>query len=377
MANLLTKTFEMLWSRQGDQIVCDYDKSPVCLNALPGTHKHLSEGQVLLDVLVKDFDSESLAVKSDHLGFARLEIVGNQESGFLGASFGDKQKDGSDLGQVDDSLGNLEFSFLGNTHGFVSPRSLGQVTNDGLLAAYFQNTIAFDCGHKRPAGFGDRNKNGSAGIPAVRQYGHGGMNLVTKNLKDFLSQLNFAFEFALQACCFGTITMGSPSQPLAGDLENASHHTLAFDQPIGRMVNAQAFDMLAFSGTGGIVDSGHELRHLVGFLSQKILVGSLKMLALLGRTIEKALQVVGNRFRYLAGNFPSGMKLDEPDQSDQVNQEMFDLRFRQNAQEISQSGRNFLREKFSHGFCVLLALAGIGDFDQKPFYLKGLLSFIT
>jgi hypothetical protein len=56
---------------------------------------------------------------------------------------------------------------------------------------------------------------------------------------------------------------------------------------------------------------------------------------------------------------------------------MFDLGFCQNAQETFQSRRCFLREKFSHGFCVLLALAGIGDFDQKPFVLKMLYSSIT
>src|SRR3989338_2396696 len=160
MTNLLTETFEMPWSRQGNQVVGDHDKSPVCLDTLPGAHKHVAEGQVLLDILVKDFDSESLAVQSDHLGFAHVEIVGNQEASFLGASLGDKEKHRSNLGQMDNSLGDLEFSFLGKLHGLVSPRSLGQVTDDGFGAVYFQNPIAFDRCHESPAGFDNRDKDG-------------------------------------------------------------------------------------------------------------------------------------------------------------------------------------------------------------------------
>ncbi|MCM8775333.1 MAG: hypothetical protein NC930_03145 [Candidatus Omnitrophica bacterium] len=158
MTNLLTETFEMLVSRQGNQVVCDYDESPVCLDALPRTHKHVAEGQVLLDFLVKDFDPEALAVKSDHLGFAHVEIVGNQEARFLGAWLGDEKKHGTDFGQMDNSFGDFEFSFSGNPNGFVSPRSLGQVTDDRLLAADFQNTIALDRSYKNPAGF-DNNAN--------------------------------------------------------------------------------------------------------------------------------------------------------------------------------------------------------------------------
>lgn len=367
----------MLWSRQGNHIVSDHDKSPVCLDALPRSHKHVAEGQVLLEVLVKDFDAKALTVEFDHLGFAHVELVGNQEPGFLGAAFGDKQKHGSDLGQADDSLGNLEFSFLGNAHGFVSPRSLGQVTDDGFRTVYFQNTIAFDRSDKDPARFDKRNKDWGTGVPAVHQNRHRGMNLAAKILKDFLRQLDFAFELCLGAGGLGAIADNSPSQPLSRNFQDASHGTLALDQTSGRVVNTQTFDMLAFSGTGGVVDGDKQLWQPVGFLSRKDLVGRLEMLAFFGRAIEKTLQVVGKRFRYLAGDLSSGMKLDEPDQPDQVNQEVFDLGFVQNAQETFENGRCFLREKFSHGFCVLLALAGIGDFDQKPFYLKRLLSFTT
>lgn len=377
ITDLLTKTLAMTWSRQGNQIVCDHDKSPVCLNALPGTHKHMAEGQVLFDVLVKDFDSESLAVKSDHLGFAHFEIVGDQESGFLGASFGDKEKHRSDLGQMDDTLGNFEPSFFGNTDGFVSPRSLGQVTDDGFGTVDFQNAVALDRGHKGPFGFDNRNKNGSTGIPAVHQYRHGGMNFSPKILKNFLSQPDFAFEFAFGTRSFGAISFHSPGEPLASYLQNASHNALPLDQPLGRVMNAQALDVLAPSGTGGIVDSDKQLWRFVDSLSQEILVGLLKTPAFLGRTVEKTLQVVWKRLGHPICNFPGGMELDEPDQPHKVNPEVFALRFCQDIQEMFQNGRCFLRENFSHGFRALLGLVSIGDFGRKPFYLKYLSLFVT
>src|SRR3989338_2702071 len=377
MTNLLTKALEMLGNRQGNQVVGDHDKSPVCLDTLPRTHKDVAEGQVLFDVLVEDLDYKALAVKLDHLRFCHLKVVGNQKPGFFGASFGDKQEHGANLGQVDDSFGDFELSFSGNTNGFVRPRSLGQVTNDGFLAVHFQNTVAFDRGHESPAGFDNRNKDRSAGIPAVHEHGYGGMNRATKILKDLLRQLNFALEFALGTRGFGPIASHGPAQPLTGDLQNTSHRTLALDQTIGGVVNAQAFDLFAFPGTGRIVDNGNQLRDLVGPVSQKILVGLLKPLLFLWRTIEETLQVVGKRLGNLRGNFSSGMKLDQPDQPRQVNLEMFDLGLAQDAKENLEDRRNFVRDKCSHGFCALLGCDSIGDFGRKPFSLKGLFPSIT
>jgi len=387
MTDLLTKTLEMLGNRhreavllrkQGNQVVGDHDKGPVCLDALPRTHKDVAEGQVLFDVLVEYLDSKTLPVKPDHLGFAHMKVVGNQKPGFFGASFGDKQKHSSNFGQMDDSFGDLELSLLGNTNGHVSPRSLGQVTDDGLFAVDFQNAVALDRGHKSPTRFDNGNKNGSAGIPAVHQDGHRGMNLVAKTLEDFLRQLDFALELVLGTRGFGPIAPDGPSQPLlACDLQDTSHSALSFDQPIGRVVNPQTFDLFAFSGTGRIVDDGQDLRQLVGPLSQMLLVGLLKTLLFLGRTIEKALQIVGKRLGHLTGDFPCRVKLDEPDQAHQVDPEVFDLGFAQDAQEIFQIGRNFYREKFSHGFCALLGCDSIGDFGRKPFVLKRLYSSVT
>ncbi len=45
MANLLTKSLARAWNRQGDQVVGDHGQCPVCLDALPGAHKHVAEGQ--------------------------------------------------------------------------------------------------------------------------------------------------------------------------------------------------------------------------------------------------------------------------------------------------------------------------------------------
>ena len=377
MTNLLTEAFEMFWSRQGNQVVGDHDKDPVCLDALPRPHKHVAEGQMLFDVLVKDLDSKTLAVKTDHLGFGHLKIVGNQKPCFFGAALGNKEKHCSDSGQMDLSFGDLQLALFGNADSFVCPRSLGQVTDDGFLAVDFQNAVAFDRCDKSPTCFDNRNEDGRAGIPAVHQHDDRGPNSLAKIAKNFLAQLDFAFEFVLGAGGFGTIAFYRPGQPLSGDLQNASHGTLAFDQSLGRMVNPHALDLLAFSGTGGIVEGYDNFWQLVCRLRQKSLIGLAKTRLFLGRAIEKALQVVGKYLGNLAGNFPRRMKFDQPDQAGQINQEMFDLRFGQNAQEMSQIGRSFLWENFSHGFRALLGCHSIGDFGRKPFYLKYLSLFVT
>lgn len=377
MTNLLTKAFEMFWSRQDNQVVSDHNKSPVCLNTLPGTHKHMAEGQMLLDILVKDLDSKTLSVELDHLAFAHTELVGDQESGFLGSSFGNKEEHGSDLGQIDNSFGDLELSLSGNVHGLVHPRSLGQVTDDRFLAVDLQNTIALDRSYKRPACFYDRNKNGSAGIPAVHQHGYGGMNLPAKILKGFQSQLNFAFESALEARRLGAISSHAPGQPLSSHLQDTSHGALAIDQAIGGMVNAQAFDFLAFSGASSIVDNDQHFFGTIGQRGDLFLMGVLKTLELLGRAVQKALQIVGKGLSKLAGDFSSGMKLDKPNQPHDIKQKVFVLGLCQNAQETFQIGRNLFREMFSHGFRALLGCDSIGDFGRKPFVLKWLLSSVT
>ena len=73
MANLLTKTFHPRFREQGDEVVGDRENRPVCLDAIPRTHKHLPEAQVLFDVLVKGLDGEALRINPCHLGFGHVE----------------------------------------------------------------------------------------------------------------------------------------------------------------------------------------------------------------------------------------------------------------------------------------------------------------
>jgi hypothetical protein len=53
------------------------------------------------------------------------------------------------------------------------------------------------------------------------------------------------------------------------------------------------------------------------------------------------------------------------------------LGFAQDSQEIRKIRRNLFGCFLAHGFRVLLAFVGIGDFDRKPFCLKYLSSWVT
>lgn len=378
MTDLLTKSLARAWSRQGNQVVSDHDKSPVCLDAFPGAHKHVAEGQMLFDVLVKDFDSKTLTVKLDHLRFGHVPIVGDQKPHFFGAALGDEQKDSSHLGQPDEFLGDLEFSFPGKPNGFVSPRSLGQMTDDDFLAAYFQNTIALESRNESPTCFYNRIEDRGAGIPAVHKNTDRGPQLILKACKNLDSQIDFAFESSLGAKGFGLITANRPSQALRSHFQDASHSALSFDQSVGRMMDAETLNLFALSGTSRIVDDHQSFLRAVGQRGDVILIGLLKPLSFLRRAVEKTLQVVGQRLGKLSGDLAGRVKFDQPDQTDQIQHEMAALGFAQDTQERSQNSRNLFREKFSHGFrVVLLALAGIGDFDRKPFVLKTFYSLVT
>jgi hypothetical protein len=74
----------------------------------------------------------------------------------------------------------------------------------------------------------------------------------------------------------------------------------------------------------------------------------------------------------LRSDFPDRSELHHPNQAHEVNQKVLSLGLGQSLQETSQIRRSLFREFFSHGFRVLLALAGIGDFDRKPFYFQWL-----
>src|SRR3989338_400271 len=94
MTNHLTKASGSVPVPQGDQVVGDPDKSPVCLDSIPGTHKDLAESEMLLDVLVEGLDPDPLKVQRDHLRFGHLEIVGDKEPDTVLPGSGNKQKHG-------------------------------------------------------------------------------------------------------------------------------------------------------------------------------------------------------------------------------------------------------------------------------------------
>ena len=105
MTNHLTETSGPVPIPQGDQVVGDPDKTPVCLDSIPGTHKNLAKAEVLLDVLVEGLDPDPLKVKSDHLRFGHFEIVGHKKPDTVLLGSGNKQKDSPDLGYMNLELG--------------------------------------------------------------------------------------------------------------------------------------------------------------------------------------------------------------------------------------------------------------------------------
>jgi len=377
MADFLPKTFALSWARQGNQVVSDCDKSPVCLNALPRTHEHMAKGQMLLDVLVKDLDPETLVVEPNSPRFAYAKVVGEQKTRLAPRVFGDQKQDRPDLWQMDDLFCNPEFPFLGKANSFVNSRSLGQVTDICFPAADLHDTVLFDCSNKSPTLFDDRNENRGARVPAVHENGDVGAYPASERKENFQCQLDLAFELAFGTRHLGPISKNGPTQPLCPRLQNTGDRALTFDNPRAGIVMTASFDFLSFSGANGIVDDHDNFLGAVGHQDDRFPHRFPKSNGLFDRTVEKTLQVVGKRFGKVSGNFSSRVELDQPDQPAQINQKMPDLGLVQNPQEFGKTRRNFLRELFSHGFRALLGLVSIGDFGRKPFYLKYLELFFT
>ena len=377
MTNHLTKTPGSVSIPQGDQVVCDPDKSPVCLNSIPGAHKDLAKSEVLLDVLVEGFDPDPLKVKSDHLRFGHLEVVGDKKPDAVLLGPGNKQKHGPDLGQMDLELGNAKTFFSGNTDCFVFPRSLGQVTEGDLLSVDFHKTISFYRGHKDPFGLNNRIENRSAGIPGIHQNrGFDGQRLDCLG-QDFDSQLDFALEGSGFAGPLGTVSLNCPAKTLSSNLEDACHSTKPLDEAFGPVMNAKSLDLFSLSRTGSIVENQNRvfLRTSRGHLATIL---ALQFLDFLRRGRHELMKAVGVLLTVFRSDLPDRTKFHKPDQADKINQQINPLRFGNGSQEIRETRRNFSGNfGGSHGFRVLLALVGIGDFDRKPFYLKQLSSWIT
>ncbi len=136
------------------------------------------------------------------------------------------------------------------------------------------------------------------------------------------------------------------------------------------MMQPQTLDVFAFSGGQRIVQNQKGFLEILGLDLTKSLKLAPNLCKNLGGILEKMMQTVGIASSKVGGDFSNGSKLHKPDQTCEVNQEISPLGSRQNLQERSQIGRNLFRAFFAHGFRVLLALAGIGDFGRKPFYLR-------
>lgn len=377
MTDFLAKSLEASSGRQGDQVVGDHGKRPVCLNALPGAHKHLPEGEVLFDLLVKGLDPEPLLVQSNDPGLGHGQVVGDQESGLGSRAFGNKKRHHSDFWQKNDQLGHLEPLFLGGADGLVSSRSLGQVTDDLLDAMDLHVTVPFDGCDVNPSRSRNQIENRGAGIPAVHEGNERSADLFAERSQNRLGQIDFALESTLGASCLGTIAPDVPTEPLAANPDNTGHGALPFDKAIARMMNSNTFDCGALSLDGGVVDDKQSL--FEGARGrQPILAGRSDTGNISGASVEKPLKIVGSGLEIASGDFPRRVELDQANQSDEIAQEVFPLRFAQESQENREIGRNFFGRSFAYGFHVdLLALVGIGDFGWKPFYLKHLTSFIT
>ena len=372
MTNHLSKTPGPGSIPQGNRVVSNPDQSPVCLDSVPGSHKDLAKSEVLFDVLMEGFDPDPLEVKLNHLRLGHFEIVGDKKADAV-FGLGDKQQNGSDLGQMDEKLCHAKPSFFGSPNGFVFSRRLGQAPEGSFLSMDFDNTVSLGSCKENPTGLPNKIENRGAGIPGIHQYGQWVAKGLNRFGKNFDGDLDFAFESSLGTSPFGPITSDAPNQPPRSYLEDTGHGTQSPDETFGAVMNPGTFDFLAVSRTRGVVDNQQCLRR--GHrLCDLLLIGFLEPVDFLGRSFQKLMQAIGVVISKDGRNLADRSEFDEPDQARQVNGKVFSLGLAQGAQATAQVRRNFFRELFSHGFRVLLGLVSIGDFDRKPFYLKRLLS---
>ena len=371
MTNHPTKTSGLLSIPQSDQVVGDPDKSPVCLDSVPGTHKDLAKSEMLLDVLVKGFDPDPLKVKCDHLRLGHLEVVGHKEPDTVLLGSGNKQKYGADLGHMDLELGHAEASFFGSADRFVFPRSLGQMTERNFLSVDFHKTVSFDRYQKSPCGLDDHTENRRAGVPSIHQDRRFDGQGLDRFGEDIDGQLNFALEGPGLAGSLGAVAPDRPKETPGPDLENTCDGTKSLDEAIGSVMNAKALDLLSLSRAGGIVEDQKRILFGAG-RSYLAAIFALKFCDFLWRCGQKLVKAIGVFPAILRSNLPDRAKLHEPDQSDEIDQQIDPLRLGDGSQEIDETRRNFPGNIRSHGFRALLGLVSKGDFGRKPFYLKRL-----
>ena len=368
MTNHLAKTSGFVSIPQGDRVVSDPKNGPVCLDPVPGAHKHFSKAKMLFGVLMKGFDPDSLQINGHHLRFGHFQVVGDKESGPV-LAFGNKKQHGSDLGQVDQKPGHAKPPLLRSSNGFVFSRSLCQAAERSFPSVHFDNTVSFGGGKKRPSGLNNKVENRGTSVPGIHQDGKWGSNFLDGPGKDFDCNLNFALESTLGRSAFGTVSSYGPDKTLVSGFEDAGNRTKTFDETVGTVVNAEAFDFLSFPGRGRIVENKQRVV-VLWHVADLTLVFLLETLDFLGGSLQELVKAVGIVVSKFAGDFPNRTEFHQPNQADQINQKIDSLRFVYTPQESQKIRRNFLGCFLAHGFRALLAFAGIGDFGRKPFYLR-------
>lgn len=376
MANLLTETFQSRLRGQSDEIVGDRKNRPVCLDAFPGSHKHLAETQMLFDVLVKGLDGKALGVNLDHLGFVHLQVVGDKKA-IRVAHAGNKKFDLTDPWQPDDLGSDFEILFSGNPDSRVNHPSLGQKRHGYFDPIQENVSILFEGGYKNSACLLNRIENGSAAVPGI----HDNRQSVGEQKKCFFENLecksHLAFESFWSADFFGFVSTKSKDQTQRACFQNRCHRTQAFGQALSGVVKSQALDIFSLSWSQSIVENQKSIltileNHLAAFGK-----GLSKFCCDSRGVFYKVVKTVGIAVCEVIGDFLDRTEFDQRNQAGQVSQKIQSLRLGQNHQEMLQAGRNCFRAMFAHGLRVLRGLVSIGDFDRKPFYLKQLSCLIT
>jgi hypothetical protein len=353
--------------RHDDHVVRYPNQSPVCLDARPGTHKQFAEAEELFDLAMKGFDVPPLSVQTRHLPFGQRQIVADEGPNSV-AVLADKKQDRSDLGQMDQSLGDTESLGLGKPNGF-EPQALGQVPDGSFFAVGFHQPILFDRCHEGSSIFHDRMEDGSTGVPGIHQDRQGSLPEGFGRFdKDLDGQLDLAPKFARGTTGFGTISSDRPAKAPRPDLDDRRDRAQSLDQSIGPVMNPDSLDVLALPGTRRIVQNQQGL----GFsdLPDHFLLQCLPQSNdLAGRSGHKLVQPVDLPSSIGHGNLSDRAKFDHPEDSYQVNRQQLSLGLAQNGQEMLQIGRNLCRQSFCHGFLPSYACR-IRGFGRKPFYFQ-------
>ena len=373
MTNLLTKAFQSRLGGQSDEVVSDGQNRPVCLDALPGSHKHFPEAEVLLDVLVKDLDQKALRINLHHLRLGHLNVVGDKETIMVSCA-GNKKFDRSNLRQPDHTGSDSEMLFFENPDSFVKHPSLGQERHGDFDAIQEHVAVLFQSSYEDSARLLNRIENGGAGIPCVHNNSQSSGEKEKSFLENFQSQSDFAFERTRSASFFGTVSSEGKDQTQGTRFQKASHRTQSFCQALGGMVKSKPLDLFSISWSQGVVENQKRVFGILDLRLTKCRDQLRKLQNNLRRFLNEVMQTVGIAGCEVSGDFPDRSELDQIQESRQINQKVNALRFAQNLQERFQIGRNYFRAMFAHGLRVLRlrGLVSIGDFDRKPFYLKGL-----